>query len=263
MKNRPLLHLALFLIVILALSSPAGSQTGSGPDGGRFRAGLSLGYLSRALGVDGEEPAVLPEMTSLLAGLVLEYELQPGFTLAAEVGYSSSQFKNLAFRRLPFSLEIDADSGSTGGLLLGAQVEKSLFAGVSFGVDIRGDFLASLGFSKEWPLPGLAVKGTAKGKPTWMKASVGPVLTYLGWKGVTPFLYPCFDYLWGTFKFEETIEDLTGNEAKDIKSKSQFGIGLGADLAASPSLRFRAEGGIYPRSGGTDFSISVQTLWAF
>jgi hypothetical protein len=263
MKNRPLFHLVIFLVVILALSPPAGSQTSPGPGGGRFRAGLSLGYFSRALGVDNEELAVLPEMTSLLASLVLEYEIQPGFTLAAQAGYSLSQFKDLVFLRLPFSLEVDADSGSIGGLLLGGQVEKSLFEGASFGVGLRGEFLASLGFSKEWPLPGLAVEGTAKGKPTWMKASVGPVLTYRGWKGVKPFLYPCFDYLWGTFEFKETIQELTGSETKDIKSKSQFGIGLGADLEASPALRFRAEGGIFPRSGGTDFSISVQTLLAF
>jgi hypothetical protein len=263
MRNRPLSHPALILIALLAFAPLAAGQTTARPGGPGFSFGLNLGYLSRALGLDGEEPAITPHMTSLLASLVLEYRPQPGFTLAAQVGYSSSQFKDLAFRRLPFSLEIDADSGSMGGILLGAEVEKSLVGGSSFGVDIRGQFLASLGLNKEWPLPGLAVEGTAKGKPTWMKASVGPVLTYRGWKGVTPYLYPCFDYLWGTFKFEETIQDLSGSETKDIKSKSRLGLGLGADFEASPSLRFRAEGGIYPRSGGTDFSISVQTLLAF
>jgi len=263
MKNRPLLCSALILVAIWALAPMASGQARPTSGGSGFSAGLSLGYLSRALGVNDEELAVVPKMTSLLASFVLEYKLQPGFSLAAYVGYSSTKFEDLTFRRLPFSLEIDADSGNMGGILLGAEVEKSLFEGASFGVDVRGQFLASLGLGKEWPLPGLAAEGSANGKSTWMKASVGPVLTYRGWEGVTPFLYPCFDYLWGSFEFEETILELTGSETKDIKSKSQFGLGLGADFEPSPSLRFRAEAGIYPRSGGADFSITVQTLFAF
>lgn len=263
MKHRPIMSFILILVAFLAPTRILSGQARSGSGNSGFRTGLSVGYLTRALGVNDKEQDAVPKMMSLLASLVLEYELQPGFTLAAQVGYSSSKFDHLAFRGLPFSLEMGADSGSMGGILVGVEIGKSLLGGDAFGVEIRGQFLASLGLSREWELPGLAVEGSAKGRPTWMKASVGPVLTYQGWESVTPFVYPCFDYLWGSVEFDETAQELTGSEDKDIKSKSQFGLGLGADFELSPSLRFRGEGGVYPRSGGTDFSFVIQTLFAF
>ena len=263
MKYRPILCCALISVVLVALTPQAFGQ--AGPDSGSpgFRAGLRLEYFSRTLDLNEEVQDVIPKMTALLASLVLEYEFQPGFSLAAHVGYSSSTFDGLAFRRLPYSLEIDSDSGSMGGILLGAEVEKSVVGGGTFGVDILGQFFASLGLNKEWKVSGLAVEGSAKGKPVWMKASVGPVLTYRGWEGITPFLYPRLDYLWGTFELEQTVQDLKGNEKKDLKGKSQFGLGLGADFELSSSLRFRGEASLYPLRGGTDYSFMLQTLLAF
>jgi hypothetical protein len=263
MKYRPILCCALILVVLFSLTPPAVGQARPDTGSSGFRAGLSLGYLSRTLDSNEEVQDVIPKMTSLLAGLILEYELQPGFSLSAHVGYSLSTFDGLVFRRLPYSLEIDADSGSMGGILLGAEVEKSVLGGTAFGVDIRGQFFASLGLNKEWKIPGLAVDGSAKGKPIWMKASAGPVLTYRGWEGVTPFLYPRFDYLWGSFELAQTVQDLKGDEKKDVKGKGQFGLGLGADFELSSWLRFRGEAGLYPRRGGTDYSFVIQTLFAF
>jgi len=263
MKYRPILCSALISVVLCALTPQAFGQASPVSGDSGFRAGLSLGYLSRVLNLSEEVEDVIPKMTSLLASLVLEYEFRPGFSLSAHVGYSSSTFDGLTFRRLPYSLEIDTDSGSMGGILLGAEVEKSVLGGAAFGVDIRGQFFASLGFNKEWKISGLAVEGSAKGKPIWMKASVGPVLTYRGWQGITPFLYPRFDYLWGNFELGQTVQDLKGNEKKDIKGKSQFGLGLGADFELSASLRFRAEAGLYPRQGGLDYSFMIRTLLAF
>ena len=263
MKYRPILCSVLATVVFCILSPPAFGQARPGLESSRFRAGLSLGYLSRTLDLDDEVQDVVPKMTGLLASLVLAYELQPGFSLTVQVGYSSSTFDGLAFRRLPYSLVIDADSGSLGGILLGAEVEKSLFGGAAFGVDIRGQFLASLGLNKNWKIPGLAVDGSAKGKPVWMIASVGPALTYRGWEGITPFLCPRFDYLWGSFELGQTVQDLKGNEKKDIKGRAQFGLGLGADFKFSSSLGLRAEAGLYPRRSGTDYSFTVKTLFAF
>ena len=262
MKYRPILCSALISVVLSALTPRAFGQASPGSGDSGFRAGLSFGYLSRTLDLNEEAQDVIPKMTSLLASLDIEYELQPGFSLAAHVGYSSSTFDGLIFRRLPYSLEIDSDSGSMGGILLGAEVEKSVLGGAAFGVDLRGQFFASLGLNKEWKIPGLAVDGSAKGKPIWMKASVGPVFTYRGWEGVTPFLYPRFDYLWGNFELGQTIQDLKGSEKKDIKGKSLFGLGLGADFKFSSSLRLRAEAGLHPRPSGLDYSFMVQTLFA-
>jgi hypothetical protein len=264
MRYRPIPCYVLILVIGIALALPAAGQNSSRSAGASgFRAGLSLGYLTRTLGLNDGELDTTPKMTSLLAGLVLDYEFRPGFTLAALVGYSASDFDSLTFRGLPYSLEIGTDSGKMRGLLVGAGLEMSLLGGSSFGVDLRGDFLASLGFTRKWDIPGLAVEGSANGKPTWMMASAGPVLTYRGWQGLTPFLYPRFDYLWGTFEFEETVQDLEGNEKKDIKSKSLFGLGIGSDLELSSSLRVRGEASLYPREGGMDYSILIQTLFAF
>ena len=264
MRLRPLLSSALIVTMSLVLAPPviigqAGPESGSSG----FHAGLSLGYLSRSLNSDDEEQEASPKMTSLFAALCLEYQFQPGFTLAVSVGYSATNFDRLIFRGLPFSVEIEADSGRVGGLLLGAEVQKSLFAGGAFAVDIRGQFLASFGFGKDWSLPGLAVEGSAKGTPAWMKASVGPVLAYRAGEGVSPFLNPRFDYLWGSFKFKETVQDLKGNEKKDIRGKGVFAVGLGSDFDLTASLRFRAEAGLYPHGDGTDFSFTIRTLLAF
>jgi hypothetical protein len=101
MKYRPILCYALISVALCAITPQAFGQARPGSGDSGFRAGLSLGYLSRVLDLSEEEQATIPKMTSLLASLVLEYEFQPGFSLAAHVGYSSSTFDGLAFRRLP------------------------------------------------------------------------------------------------------------------------------------------------------------------
>ncbi|MBP1768915.1 MAG: hypothetical protein H6P98_3030 [Candidatus Aminicenantes bacterium] len=260
MKNHKLVFCAIILVTLGTSALPALSQAHS--ESG-LRAGFSLGYLSRTLDVGEEAGETTPELTSVLASLVLRYDLQPGFSLAAHVGYSSSAFDGLAFRRLPFSVDFGRDAGRIGGLLLGAEIEKSLLGEGAFGLGILGRFFASLGIQKEWDLPGLAAEGSVKGKPVWMKASVGPVLSYRGWAGFTPFLFPRFDYLWGTFELDQKVQSLEGNEKKDIKGKGQFGLGLGADFELSKSLRVRGEAGVYPRGGGADYSFLLQTIIAF
>jgi hypothetical protein len=263
MKHRPILCSALISVILCALGSQAIGQARPGLESSGFQAGLSLGYLSRTLDLDEEVKDVIPKMTALLASFVLEYKFQPGSFLAAHVGYSLSTFDGLAFRQLPYSLLIDTDSGSMGGILLGAEAEKSLLRGGSLEVGIRGQFSASLGLNREWKISGLAVEGSATGKPVWMKASVGPSLGYRGWEGVALFLYPHYDYLWGSFELGQAVQDLEGNEKKDIKGKSRFGLGIGADFKLSSSLGLRAEGGLYPRRSGTDYSFMIKTLYNF
>jgi len=263
MRYRPIPCCALSLVIFLSLTMPAAGQDVGVSENSRFKVGLGVDYSSRGLVLNDEEQDPIPNMTSLVAGLILEYEFEPGFSLSGHVGYSSSSFDSIFFRQLPFSVEIGSDSGSIGGILVGAEIEKSLLGGAGFGVDIRGQFFASLGLGKEWELPGLAVEGSVKGTPNWMRASAGPVLTYHGWKGVVPFLYPRLDYLWGTLEFEETVQELKETEKQDIKGKSLFGLGLGSDFELSSSLRVRAEASLYPREGGTDYSFMIRTLFAF
>ncbi len=263
MKNRLILCCAIISVVLMAAASPAFSQASSGSASSGFRAGFSLGYLSRTLDFNEEDADTAPKMMSLLASLVLRYDFQPGFSLAVHLGYGSSTFDSLVFRRLPFSVDFSSEAGAIGGILVGTEIEKSVVGEGTFGLGILGQFFASLGINKEWDLPGLAAKGSVEGKPVWMKASVGPVLSYRGWAGITPFLYPRFDYLWGTFELDQTVQELKASEKKDIKSKSQFGLGLGADFEPSTSLRFRAEASLHPYQGGTDYSFILQTIFMF
>lgn len=261
MKFRPMCCGTLVFVLFLGFTPAAFGQARPPSDTSSFRPGLELEYGSRTVGWTEDGQEATSKMTSFLASLVLEFKIQPGFLLAARVGYSSTSFENLVFRRLPLSIELEA--GGIGGLLLGAEVEKSLYSGEPYSLDVVGQFLASLGLAKKWDIPGLAVEGSVQGKPTWMKASLGPVLAYRGWEGVTPFLYPRLDYIWGKFRLEETVQELQGSEQKDIKGKAMFGLGLGADLELSTRLRLRGEATLYPREGGTDYSFMVRTLFAF
>jgi hypothetical protein len=263
MKNSLTRCGALIAAVLIAAAAPAVGQVGSRSAGTGFRAGFNLGYFSRTLDMDKESAETAPQLTSLLAGLVLRYDIQPGFSLSAQLGYSSSTFDGLVFRHLPFSVDLGSEAGSIGGILVGAEVEKSVLDGSSFGLELLGQIIASLGFNKEWDLPGLAVDGSVKGKPVWMKAAVGPVFFYRGWGAVTPFFFPRLDYLWGTFELDQTVQDLKGNEKKDIKGKSLFGLGLGADFDLSASLLLRGEAALYPRPSGTDYSFVLQTIFKF
>jgi hypothetical protein len=260
MKYRPMCCCILVLVLFVAFGPAAFGQVRPSAGTSSFRPGLELAYGSRTIGWTEDDQEVTAKMTSLLASLVLEYEVQPGFMLAARVGYTSTSFDGLAFRRLPLSIELEA--GGISGLLLGIDAEKCLLAGETYSLDIAGQFLASLGFSKKWDIPGLAVEGSVQGKPTWMRASFGPILAYRGWEGITPFLYPRLDYIWGKFKLEETILELQGSEQKDLTGKALFGLGLGADIELSTRFRLRGEAALYPREGGTDYSFSVRTLFA-
>jgi hypothetical protein len=263
MRYSPIPCSALILIISVALAMPAAGQNPGGSDHSGLRIGLGVEYFTRALDLKDEEQNPVPMMTSLLADIIFEYEFQPGFSLAGHIGYSSTALDNVIFRKLPFSLEMNSDSGSMGGILLGAEVEKTVLGGSGLGVDIRGQFFASLGLSREWKLPGLAVEGSAEGKPVWMRAAAGPVLTYRGWRGIVPFFYPRVDYLWGSLEFKETVQDLKGTEKKEIKGRSLLGLALGFDFELASSFRVRAEGSLYPREGGTDYSFMARALWAF
>lgn len=261
MKHHPFCRCARILAIFFALSAVAFGQAILPSKSSSFRPGLEFEYGSRTVGWTEDGQDVTSKMSFWSANLVLEYEIQPGFSLAAHVGYSSTSFDSLSFRRLPLSIELE--TGGIGGIVLGAGVEKSLSVGETFSFDLIGQFLASLGFNKKWEIPSLAVEGSVQGKPTWMKASFGPVIAYQGWEGIIPFLYPRLDYMWGKFKLEETVQELQGSEQKDLEGKALFGLGLGADLEISTRLYLRGEASLYPRKGGTDYSFMIRTVYSF
>jgi hypothetical protein len=96
-----------------------------------------------------------------------------------------------------------------------------------------------------------------------MRASIGPLFIYKSSKNFSPYLYPSFDYLWGTFEMKETIQSLQGQEKKEIKAKSPFGIAAGAKVISSAKLTINAEVGVYPYNGGVDYSAMIVALFSF
>ncbi len=251
---------ALILLLTLSLTAAAAAQSrDSSPSA--LKVGVRLEYFSQTIAWDDQGAELTSELTSMLASLVLEYEVGPGFSLAALVGYSSSDYKDLVFRNLPFSIAFGG--GGIGGLLLGGEIKAALLSGGSFGLDISGQFLASQGTAKKWDIPGLAVEGTAEGKPVWMRAVAGPVFTFGRSRSFRPYLFPNVRYLWGTFELNETVQDLSGNEKKDIKGRGLAGISAGVNSQFSPKLILRLEGGLYPHSDGTDYSALATVVFSF
>ncbi len=251
------LWLALLLTAILTLANRGFGQVRL--ESQSLQLGLRSEYLSLALrGGEGEGS---PQLCTYLINLSLNYELQAGFELTVLLGYASSHYTELFFRRLPFSIAFEGRSVS--GILAGAEASKSLFTFGSFGVDIFGHILACLGLPKKYEIPGLAVAGTVEANPSWMRGMAGPVFKLTGQEKFTPYFSPCFHYLWGTFSMKQTVSTLKGDEKKQIKSKGQWGLLLGGRMDIGRSLELRAEAGLYPRQAGSDYSLLIQALFAF
>lgn len=259
MKKYPQRLTALFLFFFLGAAQLAIAQSRPTSSSSSFKPGLRFDYFSRTISWDDDKETT--ELTSYFGSLILGYEFQPGFSLAALLGYSSCTFDGLFFRKLPLS--IDFEGGGINGFIVGGEISKRLLSGRSLDIDVFGQFLAYLGTKKEWTIPGLAVSGTIEGKPSWMRASIGPVFTYRGWENFSPYFYPSFDYLWGTFEMKETVETLSGEENKEIKAKSLFGISVGADFGLSAKFSLKGEAGLYPYKDGVDYSVTIKTVFSF
>ena len=260
MKKRPRWLTAFFLFLVLFTVPLAMAQTGpKASSSSHFQTGLRFDYFSRTVSWSNDD--TISKLTSYIGSLVLGIEFRPGFSLAAILGYSSSAFDSVTFSQLPIS--VDFRGGGISGYVLGGEINARLLSGPSFGIDIVGQFLAYLGANKTWDVPGLAVSGTVEGEQTWMRASIGPQLIYREWKGFSPYVYPSFDYTWGTFTMKETIQTLSGEEKKEFQGKALFGIALGADIDVSAKIQIRAEAGVHPYDGGVDYSALVKALFSF
>ncbi len=247
----------LFLVVFFSLTQLAPGQFRL--ESQSFKLGIRSEYFSRTLSSEVEEEK--PQLAAYLINLALRYDLRAGFSLAILLGYASSNYQDLIFRQVPFS--IDFEGSGISGFVVGAEVEKSLLSQNNLEVDFLCQFLACLGIKKEFDIPDLAVPGSIKAKPSWMRAAVGPVFMLTGWEGIRPYIYPCYNYLWGTFSMDQTVQSLEGTEKKKIKAKSQFGVLFGTGLKISEKFELKAEAGLYPRQGGSDYSVMVQALFGF
>jgi len=252
-------RLLFALILILLLAGPAPAQESLSRSGGiTLKPGLGVEYINRTIEWGDDTSSA---MKSLLMTFHAEVELQDGFSVAAIAGYSMANTESLIFRELPLS--VDLDVGNIGGIVLGAEVEKSLFFWREFTIFGKGRFLSYLGSDSEWTIPGLNVEGSLTGKPNWMQGQIGPMVVYEGLDYFQPYVYVQYNRLWGTFQLDETVLELKGTEEKSISGKSQICTGLGTTYAVTDAFIFKAEAAVMPYSGGIDWSMFLKFQYSF
>jgi hypothetical protein len=235
------------------------SQGVSFSDGLKIKPGIQFEYFNRKMTWD--EKKYTSELRAYLFALNAEFEIDEGFSLHAIVGYSLSNFDALVFRQLPFSVELEV--GNIDGYVVGAELRKSLIYSGNFELGAYGQFIYYLGKEKEWDLPGLSVPGTVTGKPTWMRASVGPIVTYTGFDYFSPYLCLCYNNLWGKFKITQHIQTLEGNEEKELRSKSLVDASLGSIVHLTDRFSIKGEVHISPHGDGTDLGFVFVAGFSF
>jgi len=258
------LHLALVLVFTLNLTyfSFAQLETEEAGPSINLKPALGFEFFTRTVGWNGEdENTYSSKLKSFLYTLNMEFEIQESLFLSLLLGYSSSNYDEMAFRELPISVELDV--GGISGYLFGGEIKKNLISAGDFGIGLLGQFVFCLGTKNEWEIPGLAVTGKVEGNPTWMRAVVGPLFTYQKFNDFYPYLFLSFNYLWGSFKMEETIQSLKGSENKKFSGEAFIGISLGAIYELTDSIGFKGEVSVYPHKEGIDFGFMINAAYAF
>jgi hypothetical protein len=255
----------LFLSVLLSLTLISVSQAYA-QEQNLFHAvsispGIGFEYFTRTINWDDEHTS---KLRYRFITLDMEVELQRGIFIRAVLGYSSSNYDALTFRELPISVVIGRDVGYIKGYIFGASVKKSLVQSEELKIDASGEFFYCIGSKNAWEFPpDFVVEGSVEGRPTWMRASIGPVFTYTGFESIYPYLYLNFNKLWGKFRMEETIEDLTGTENQKIYGESSICIGLGFTFKLTESLSFKPEVNFFPYKDGVDSGIMIRAIYTF
>ncbi len=260
MKKLCCLGAITFFILCLASFSFAQAEEEGMLHAKKIKIALSQEYFSRKIGWDMTHSS---NLKSLFFAFNLEIELPKELSFNTIFGYSFSNYKDLTFRELPFSLAIGEESGTVGGFIIGEEIKKGIIASEKLKIDGLGRMTGFLGLSKEWKIPDLGVVGIATGRASWWRVSLGPVFTY---KSLTPF-FPYLDLnlntLWGTFKMEETVGELQATEKQKMYSKSFFCIALGFNYEWTPTLALKAEISFLPYSGGSDKGVMIKAMYSF
>lgn len=224
-----------------------------------IRSGFGFEYFSRTITWD--EDKYSSKLKSYFFTFNTEFELQNGLSMNAFLGYSLSNYDSLMFRKLPFSIELEA--GEIGGFIFGGEIKKSVIRIKDLSVEGLGQFSYYLGTRKEWEIPGLNVTGTVEGKPSWIRVAVGPVFIYKGSDSFYPYLYLSYNKLWGTFKMDQTVEDLKGSENKEISEESSFSSSLGTIYKITDTFSIKGEASLIPRQNGIDLGFMLRAMYSF
>jgi hypothetical protein len=225
----------------------------------RIKPGLHFEYFARKITWD--DKTYTSNMKSSVIALNTEFEMDWGLSFNALIGYAFSNFDSLVFRQLPFSVELDV--GSTGGFLIGAELRKSLFDYNDFEMEVFGQVIHDFGSKKEWEISGLSVQGTVTGKSSWTRVSIGPAFKYNALESFYPYFGLCYNGLWGTYKIDQVIQALEGEEEKEIKGRGVFEGKLGSILELGNHYLFKGEISIIPYDGGINLGFMAVAAFSF
>jgi hypothetical protein len=260
MKKFYVIILAILSISVFTKFSSAQEQEQEMLRAISITAGIGYEFFSRTITWDDDYTS---RLKSYFLTFNTKFEFGKGFVFSAILGYAipGTNYKELTFRRLPISVELDV--GSIKGYIVGTEIRKTFLYAKDLQVDVLGQFFYYMGTKKEWEIPDLAVEGTVEGNPSWMRVSVGPVFTYVGFESFCPYFYLNFNKLWGKFKMVEAIQDLTGSENKKISGTGSFAASLGSIFKITKTFSLITEGSFLPHGDGVDFGLTVRAMYSF
>ena len=245
-----------FFLVFLFILSLAGLSIAQET---ALKPNLGFEYLSRRINWD--ENTYKSNLSIYLFSFGIELEIKGGFQLNLLAGYSSTNYDGLVFRKLPFS--IDLNTGGTGGYLFGAQLEKRIFSHSDFEATFYSQFYYSYGIKKTWQITALNVTGKIEGKPHWLKSDIGSVFRYTGFEYFYPYIYVNYCDFRGTYKMDETVQDLEGSESKKILGEGNFCISIGATYDVSEVFSIKGEASFIPYREGVDIGFVIRASYNF
>ena len=226
----------------------------------QIRLGMEAEFFDRMI-TWGEDQNESSSLQSFLFLLKPSYELIEGTSVSGIIGYSLSNFNDMIFRELPFSLELN--TGNIDGLALGGETVIQIIKFSDFILSARGQFIYYLGFKEQWEIPDLAVEGTATGNPYWARLTAGPKISFNVNDYLRPYVTANYDLLWGQFKMNEQIKDLSKEQEMKIEAKSYLNFSLGTLYEIIDRLDLKAEVSLLPLEKQIGLSIVVGARYSF
>jgi hypothetical protein len=226
----------------------------------QIRLGIEAEFFDRVI-TWGEDQNETSSLQSYLFLIKPGYKLKEGTSVRAVIGYSLSNFNEMIFRELPFSLELN--TGSIDGFALGGEAVIQIAKLSDFTLSARGKFIYYLGFQDQWEIPDLAVEGTATGNPHWARLTAGPKISFNINEYLRPYATANYDLLWGQFKMNEQIEDLSKEQEMKIEAKSFLNFSIGTLYEIIDRLDLKAEVSILPFEKPTGLSIMIGAIYSF
>ena len=234
-----------------------------------YKPSIGFEYFQRYMNLSTYDPEerewieddVGTKLKAYFVTLSLGFELQEGFSLTPILGYCVSDQGTITYRRLPFSIELDA--GGISGVLFGVELEKRLLTYGDFDIIAFGQFFYYLGNKEKWDIPSLDVEGTVEGKPYWLRGAIGPTFAYKGFDYFSPYLRVSYSRQWGKFKLDQKVKDLEKNEEKKLVGKSQASLSPGAIYKLTDTFHVQGEVSFMPHKDGIDLGLVLKAMYFF